>query len=203
MMISFAADLGDRRPVGRRIATFRETPWQQHRQIYPFLRWADGGRRAPQAQSHCLWMASALSLDGQVDAAPDGRTWARCTSGPGELVERDRADVIVTTDLDPLIVTAVPGGDQEALVRRGGRARNPQAERGGRTGPPDRSRHVNCGNGEGGQLEWSRRPGPDGGSRLTALDHRGSTVTASRCCPAVPAPQPQPRKPARMTVPPS
>jgi hypothetical protein len=42
----------------------------------------------------------------------------RCTSGPGELVERDRADVIVTTDLDPLIVTAVPGEDQEALVRR-------------------------------------------------------------------------------------
>jgi hypothetical protein len=36
MMISFAADLGDRRPVGRRIATFREMPWQQHRQIYPF-----------------------------------------------------------------------------------------------------------------------------------------------------------------------
>jgi hypothetical protein len=42
----------------------------------------------------------------------------RCTSGPGELVERDRADVIVTTDLGPLIVTAVPGEDQEALARR-------------------------------------------------------------------------------------
>jgi hypothetical protein len=42
----------------------------------------------------------------------------RYTSGPGELVERDRADVIVTTDLDPLIVTAVPGEDQEALARR-------------------------------------------------------------------------------------
>jgi hypothetical protein len=37
MMISFA-DLGDRRPFGRRIATFREMPWPQHRQIYPFLR---------------------------------------------------------------------------------------------------------------------------------------------------------------------
>jgi len=39
MMISLlgiAADLGDRRPVGRRIATVRETPWPQHRQIYPF-----------------------------------------------------------------------------------------------------------------------------------------------------------------------
>ena len=43
--------------------------------------------------------------------------------------------------------------------------------------------------------------GPDRGSRLTALDHQGSTVTAFRCCPAVPAPQPQPRKPAQMTLP--
>jgi hypothetical protein len=42
--------------------------------------------------------------------------------------------------------------------------------------------------------KWSRRPGPD---RLTALNDQGSTVTASRCCPAVPPPQPQPRKPPR------
>ena len=38
-----------------------------------------------------------------------------------------------------------------------------------------------------------RRPGPDRGSRITTLNHQGSTATASRCCPAVPAPQPQPR----------
>ena len=68
---------------------------------------------------------------------------------------------------------------------------------------PGRSRRVNCGNDGGGQPDWSRGPGPDCGSRLPALDHQGSTVTASRCCPAVPAPQPQPRKPAQMTVPPS
>ena len=171
-----------------------------------------------------------------------------------ELVEWDRADVIVTTDLDPLIVTAVPGGDQEALVRRrylladahgdpGARVPrdfNPHVSEGGldprpwwyipkrgiyhqpkvtRKGPPGpairrrkdaaaparpgRSRRVNCGNDGGGQPDWSRGPGPDCGSRLPALDHQGSTVTASRCCPAVPAPQPQPRKPAQMTVPPS
>jgi hypothetical protein len=50
----------------------------------------------------------------------------------------------------------------------------------------------------GGQPEWDRRPGPDCGSRLARLHHQGSAVTASRCCPAVPAPQPQPRKPAQM-----
>src|SRR6266487_2714467 len=52
MMISFAriaADLGERRPVGRRIATLRETPWQQHRQNYPFRRWAGAGPARPYA----------------------------------------------------------------------------------------------------------------------------------------------------------
>ena len=39
------------------------------------------------------------------------RTVSGWPGRPGELVERDRADVIVTTDLDPLIVTAVPGGE--------------------------------------------------------------------------------------------
>jgi hypothetical protein len=35
-----------------------------------------------------------------------------------------------------------------------------QAEKGGSTGPRDRSRRVNCGNDEDDQPEWSRRPGP-------------------------------------------
>jgi hypothetical protein len=105
----------------------------------------------------------------------------------------------------PLVVVHPRIGDlspAQANTTRAGRARNPQAERGGSTGPPGRSSRVTCGN-EDGQPEWSRRPGPDRGSRFTALDHQGSTVTASRCCPAVPAPQPQSRTPARMTVPPS
>jgi hypothetical protein len=49
-MISFiriAADLGDRRPVSRRMATLRETPWPQHRQIYPFRRWAGEAQACP------------------------------------------------------------------------------------------------------------------------------------------------------------
>ena len=45
-------------------------------------------------------------------------------------------------------------------------------------------------------------PGRTCRSRL-ALNHQGSTATTSRCCPAVPAPQPQPRKPAQTTLPPS
>ena len=51
------------------------------------------------------------------------------------------------------------------------------------------SRRVNCGNDEGGQPEWDRRPGADCGSRITTLNHQASTATASRRCPAVPAPQ--------------
>jgi len=49
-MISFiriAADLGDRRPVSRRMATLRGTPWPQHRQIYPFRRWAGEAQACP------------------------------------------------------------------------------------------------------------------------------------------------------------
>jgi hypothetical protein len=41
------------------------------------------------------------------------------------------------------------------LTRQAGQARISQAKRGGSTGPPDRSRHVTCGNDEGGE------PGPD------------------------------------------
>ena len=109
-------------------------------------------------------------------------------------------------DLNPLVVVHPRIGDLspvQANTTRAGRARISQTKRGGSTGPPGRSRRVTCGNDEGGQPEWGRRPGPDCGSRITALNHQGSTVTASRCCPAVPAPQPQPRKPAQMTLPPS
>jgi hypothetical protein len=60
----------------------------------------------------------------------------------------------------------------QANTTRVGRARNPQTKRGGRTGPPGWPRHADCGNGEGGQPGWSRRPGPDCGGRLTALNHR-------------------------------
>ena len=88
----------------------------------------------------------------------------------------------------------------QANTARAGRARISQAKRGGSTGPPDRSRHVTCGNDEGGQPEWDRRPGPDCGSRIKTLNDQGSTVTASRCCPPVPAPQPQARQPAQMTL---
>ena len=52
------------------------------------------------------------------------------------------------------------------------RARDPQAKRGDSTSPPGWPAHVTCGNDKGGQPEWNRRPGPDCGSRLTALDHR-------------------------------
>jgi len=49
-----------------------------------------------------------------------------------------------------------------------------------------------CGNDDRGQPESSCRPGPDGGIRTAALHHLAGMVTASRCCPEVPAPQPQP-----------
>jgi hypothetical protein len=94
MMISFiriAADLGDRRPVSRRIATLRETPWPQHRQIYPFRRWAGEAQACP-AQVGYL----------RVGVRPRAQALA-------ELLDLGCADAGMTTDLDPLIVTAWPG----------------------------------------------------------------------------------------------
>ena len=51
---------------------------------------------------------------------------------------------------------------------------------------------LTCGNDDRGQPESSCRPGPDGGIRTAALHHLAGMVTASRCGPEVPAPQPQP-----------
>ena len=59
-------------------------------------------------------------------------------------------------------------------------------------GPHDQSELLTCGNDDRGQPESSCRPGPDGGTRTAALHHLAGMVTASRCCPEVPAPQPQP-----------
>jgi hypothetical protein len=67
-------------------------------------------------------------------------------------------------------------------------------------GPHGQSEHLTCGNDDRGQPESSCRPGPDGGIRTAALHHPAGMVTASRCCPEVPVPQPQPREPAQMTV---
>jgi len=47
----------------------------------------------------------------------------------------------------------------QANTARAGRARISQAKRGGSTGPPDRSRHVTCGNDEDGQPGSGRRQG--------------------------------------------
>jgi len=63
---------------------------------------------------------------------------------------------------------------------------------------PIRSRHgqqpkrLTCGNDDRDQPESSCRPGSDGGFRTAALHRLAGMVTASRCCPEVPAPQPQP-----------
>ena len=57
----------------------------------------------------------------------------------------------------PLVVVHPQTGDPSPLqanTARAGRARIPQAKRDGSAGLPDRSRHVTCGNDEGGE------PGP-------------------------------------------
>jgi hypothetical protein len=160
-------------------------------------------------------------LDGEADAAPGLKDPGHCAGHAlAELVERGCAEVIVTTNPDPLIVIALSGAGIErrsrvALPRsraptesrclcpwglespcvRGG-TRSPlvvvhprigdlsplqantkgqagpairRRKGGASVGPPDRSGHVTCGNDEGGQPEWSRRPGPDCGSRLLRL----------------------------------
>ena len=68
----------------------------------------------------------------------------------------------------------------------------PQADSGAPPGPHDQCEHLTCGNDDRGQPESSCRPGPDGGIRTAALHHLAGMVTASRCSPEVPAPQPQP-----------
>jgi hypothetical protein len=83
---------------------------------------------------------------------------------------------------------------------RADRARIPQAKRGGSTGLPNRSSHVTCGNDEGSE------PGPDRGQGRTAAaaarrfiirEAQWQPPTAAR---QSPAPQPQPGKPAQMTL---
>ena len=89
---------------------------------------------------------------------------------------------------------------QSRLTRHGTAGRIPQATRGGSTGLPGRSRHVTCGNNEDGEPGSGRTQGRTAAARSTALHHQESTVTASRCCSPVPAPQPKPVKPLQMTL---
>lgn len=80
-MISFiriAADLGDRRPVSRRMATLRETPRPQHRQIYPFRQWAGEAQACPARTAQVGYVRvgvrrranRTVDLDGEVGTAP-------------------------------------------------------------------------------------------------------------------------------------
>jgi hypothetical protein len=83
MMISFiriAADLGDRRPVSRRMATLRGTPWPQHRQIYPFRRWAGEAQACPARTAQvggCCRSMPAIRYASAVIVRP------RCLHRPG------------------------------------------------------------------------------------------------------------------------
>jgi len=80
----------------------------------------------------------------------------------------------------------------QATTTRTARVGIPQANSAAPPGPHDQSEHLTCGNHDRGQPESSCRPGPDGGIRTAALHHLAGIVTASRCSPEVPAPQPQP-----------
>ena len=82
----------------------------------------------------------------------------------------------------------------QANTARAARVRIPQEIAAPPPGPHDQSEHLTCGNDDRSQPESSCRPGPDGGIRTAALHHLAGMVTASRCCPEVPAPQPQTRR---------
>ena len=88
----------------------------------------------------------------------------------------------------------------QANTTRAARVGIPQAISGGTARPHDQSEDLTCGNDDRSQPGSSCRPGPDGGIRTAPLRHRAGTVTASRCCPEVPVPQPQPREPAQVTL---
>jgi hypothetical protein len=130
--------------------------------------------------------ASERAAAGQPPCASLARHRLKATCLPGE--DKIRADVTISLETfmqqetqngamgrvrggtrSPPVVVHPRTGDLSPLqanTTRASRARDPQAERGGSTGPPDRSRHVTCGNDEDGQPGWSRRPGLDCGSRL-------------------------------------
>ena len=80
----------------------------------------------------------------------------------------------------------------KANTTRAARVGIPQANSGAAARPHDQSEHLTCGNDDRGQPGSSCRPGPDGGIRTAALHRLAGMVTASRCCPEVPAPQPKP-----------
>ena len=53
-------------------------------------------------------VASRKRLDGEIDAAPGLKISGAAHQAQAELVERARVEVIVTANLDPLMVTALP-----------------------------------------------------------------------------------------------
>jgi hypothetical protein len=130
MMISFiriAADLGDRRPVSRRMATLRETPGPQHRQIYPFRRWAGEAQACPARTAQIGYLRvgvrpranRTVDLDGEVGTAPGLKALGAGLQALAELLDLGCADAGMTTDLDPLIVTALPGIGIKKRTREG------------------------------------------------------------------------------------
>jgi hypothetical protein len=130
-MISFiriAADLGDRRPVGRRMATLRETPWPQHRQIYPFRRWAGEAQACPARTAQVGGYLRVgvrrranrtVDLDGEVGTAPGLKALGAALQDLAELLDLGCADAGMTTDLGPLIVTVSPGIGIKKRTREG------------------------------------------------------------------------------------
>jgi len=106
----------------------------------------------------------------------NGRSWGFNVSDPIRVVHHRNGD------LSP-VQTNTP---------RDARVRIPQANSAASPGRHDQSERLTCGNDDRCQPESSCRPGPDGGIRTAALHHLAGMVTASRCCPDGPAPQPQP-----------
>jgi hypothetical protein len=116
-----------RRPVSRRMATLRETPWPRHRQIYPFRRWAGEAQACPartaRGGGHLRVGVRpranrTVDLDGEVGTAPGLKALSAALQALAELLDLGSADAGMTTDLDPLIVTA-PGIGIKKRTREG------------------------------------------------------------------------------------
>src|SRR5580692_3148005 len=106
-------------------------------------------------------------------------------------------------DLIPLVVVHPQTGDPSPLqanTARAGRARISQAKRGGSTGPPDRSRHVTCGNDEAVSRD---RAADRAGPRQPQHDASSSGKHSDSLPLLLASPAPQPGIPAQMTLPPS
>ena len=132
----------------------------------------------------CMGCQHVRKRVSERDSNPHGCDLRRCSLASYRQADNHRSESCICVrggTRSPLVVLHHRFGDAapvQANTARDGRARIPQATRGGRTGLPGRSRHVTCGNNEDGEPGSGRTQGRTAAARSTAL--RGRAVAHQR-----------------------